>query len=112
MKPGLAKRLRIYLGESDHYQGQPLYHWIVKKARELGLAGATVYRGIEGFGATSRIHSARLLALSSDLPILVEIVDTEPYIEKILPFLQECLSGSLLTIEDVEVLKYEEGASK
>lgn len=106
MNPGMAKRLRIYLGDSDHYKGQPLYHAIVKKARELGLAGATVYRGIEGFGATSRIHSARLLALSTDLPILVEIVDTEPYIMKILPFLHECLTGGLITIEDVEVLKY------
>ncbi|NPV42675.1 MAG: DUF190 domain-containing protein [Firmicutes bacterium] len=103
---GRARRLRIYIGESDHYKGMPLYHAIVLKAKELGLAGASVFRGIEGFGANSRIHSARILAISNDLPVLVDIVDSVEYIEKILPFLDEIVKEGLITIEDIEIIKY------
>lgn len=76
------------------------------KAKELGLAGASVFRGIEGFGANSRIHSARILAISNDLPVLVDIVDSVEYIEKILPFLDEIVKEGLITIEDIEIIKY------
>jgi len=103
---GRARRLRIYIGESDKYKGMPLYHAIVLKAKELGLAGATVFRGIEGFGANSRIHSARILDLSSDLPILIDIVDSIEYIEKITPFLDDVVKQGLITIEDIEIIKY------
>jgi hypothetical protein len=103
---GRARRLRIYIGESDYYKGMPLYHAIVLKAKELGLAGASVFRGIEGFGANSRIHSARILAISNDLPVLVDIVDSVEYIEKILPFLDEIVKEGLITIEDIEIIKY------
>lgn len=101
-----AKRLRIYIGEADRRGGKPLYHLIVQKAKELDLAGATVFRGIEGYGASSRIHTARLVDLSSDLPILVEIIDSAEYIDKIMPFLDEVLQQGLVTIDDIEVVKY------
>jgi len=103
---GQARRLRVYIGESDKYKGTPLYHAIVLKAKELGLAGATVLRGVEGFGANSRIHSTRILAISSDLPMLIDIVDSIEYIEKILPFLDEVVKEGLITIEDIEIIKY------
>jgi hypothetical protein len=108
---GKARRLRIYIGESDKYKGMPLYHAIVLKAKELGLAGATVIRGLEGFGANSRIHSARILAISSDLPILIDIVDSVEYIEKIIPFLDEVVKQGLITIEDIEIIKYTDSNS-
>lgn len=92
---GQAVRLKIYIGESDRYKGIPLYH-VVLKARELGLAGATVCRGIEGFGANSRIHSARVLDISSDLPISVDIIDSKEYIQLILPFLDEVVKEGLV----------------
>jgi hypothetical protein len=103
---GPAKRVRIYIGENDKYAGKPLYHAIVLKAREMGMAGATVVRGIEGFGAKSRIHSARVLVLSSDLPIIVDIVDKEERIEKFLSHIKEIVKEGLITVEDVEVIKY------
>jgi uncharacterized protein len=98
--------LRVFIGESDAHQGQPLYRAIVMKARELGLAGATVLRGPMGFGANSRVHTTKLLELSTDLPILVEIVDNAAKIQSILPFLDEVVTEGLITIEAVRVLRY------
>ncbi|MFQ5398971.1 MAG: DUF190 domain-containing protein [Anaerolineae bacterium] len=98
--------LRIFIGESDMYEGKPLYEQIVRKAKELNLAGATVLRGLMGFGAHSRIHTARLLRLSQDLPLVIEIVDSEEYINKLLPFLDEVVEEGLITIEKARVLKY------
>ncbi len=107
MENNTAKRLRIYLGESDKVGGQPAFHAIVQKARELGLAGATVLRGIEGFGAHSKIHTARLLELSSDLPVVVEIVDDAAKIDSFIPLLDRFLvQGALVTIEEVHVHIY------
>lgn len=103
---GEGKLLRILVGETDTYNGKPLYEAIVLKARELNLAGATVFRGIMGYGAASRIHSIKLLRLSEDLPVMIEIVDTEENIEKILPFLDETVKEGLITMEKVEVIKY------
>lgn len=101
-----AKRLRIYIGESDHWKRRALYHAIVEKAKELDMAGATVFRGLMGYGANSRIHTAKLVDLSSDLPLLVEIIDSEEYIAKLLPCLDEMMEEGLITIDDVEVIKY------
>ncbi len=98
--------LRIFIGENDKYRGKPLYEAIVLKARELCLAGATVTRGILGFGADSRLHSAKTLRLSEDLPIVIEIVDTEEKIQKLLPFLDEVVEEGLITLEKVHVIKY------
>ncbi|MEK6589568.1 MAG: DUF190 domain-containing protein [Nitrospinota bacterium] len=98
--------LRIFIGETDSYKGKPLYEAIVLKARELNLAGTTVIRGIMGFGANSRIHTAKILRLSEDMPIVVEIVDTEERLNKILPFLDETVKEGLITLERVKVLKY------
>ena len=98
--------LRIFIGEDDRYKGKPLYEAIVLKARELNLAGATVTRGILGFGADSRLHSVKTLRLSEDLPIVIEIVDTEDNINKILPFLDEVVEEGLITLEKVHVIKY------
>ncbi len=103
---GEGKLLRILVGETDTYNGKPLYEAIVLKARELNLAGATVFRGIMGYGAASRIHSIKLLRLSEDLPVMIEIVDTEENIEKILPFLDETVKEGLITMEKVDVIKY------
>lgn len=101
-----AKRLRVYIGEMDRWQGRPLYQAVVEKAKELDIAGATVYRGLMGYGAHSRIHTAQIIDLSSDLPMLIEIVDSEEYIAKLLPFLDEMMEEGLVTIDDVEVIKY------
>lgn len=101
-----AKRLRIYIGESDHFKRRSLYHAIVEKAKELDMAGATVLRGIMGYGANSRIHTAKIVDLSSDLPIVIELIDSEEYITKLLPFLDEVLEEGMVTIDDVEVVKY------
>lgn len=103
---GQARRIRIYIGENSKYKGKPLYHAIVLKAKELGLAGATVIRGIEGFGPSSRIKTARLLDLSTDLPILIEIVDSAEYIDLLMPFLDEAVNEGMITVEDVELIKY------
>ncbi|RJS70973.1 DUF190 domain-containing protein [ANME-2 cluster archaeon] len=90
----------------DRYKGKPLYEQIVLKARELNLAGATVTRGIMGFGAESRLHTARLLRLSEDLPIIIELVDTDENINKLLPLLDEIVVEGLITLETVRVIKY------
>ena len=101
--------LRIYLGETDHHEGRPLYEKIVRKARELKIAGATVLRGIMGFGAKSHLHTAKLLRLSEDLPVIIEIVDSE---EKLMPFLDEIVEEGLITKEKVNVIKYRSTESK
>jgi len=103
-KEGLL--LRIFIGESDHWKGKPLYEAIVHLAKERGLAGATVVRGIYGFGAHSRIHTTKILRLSLDLPIIVEIVDKAERIEGILPELEAMIQEGLVTLEKVQVLKY------
>ncbi len=98
--------LRIYLGESDHARGAPTHHRIVEHLRERGLAGATVLRGIEGYGAKQHLHTDRILSLSGDLPIVIEIVDAEEKIAAFLPAVDALVSEGLVTIEDVRVLKY------
>ena len=104
--------VRVFIGESDVWQGQPLYRAVVLKARELGLAGATVLRGPMGFGANSRLHTTKLLELSTDLPVVVEIVDGPDKIQTLLPFLDEAVTEGLITIEAVRVLKYRHNAAK
>lgn len=98
--------LRIFIGESDNHQGKALYEQIVLKARELNLAGATVLRGLMGFGADSRMHTAKLLRLSEDLPVVIELVDTEENLNKLLPFLDRVVTEGLITLEKVRVIKY------
>lgn len=106
---GDGKLLRIFVGESDGYEGVPLYEWIVRKAREEGLAGATVLRGLEGFGAHSRLHTAKILRLSADLPVVIEIVDSEEKIEAFLPTVDAAIGEGLATVEKVEVRFYRAG---
>lgn len=98
--------LRVFIGESDQHDGRPLYEAIVLKARELHLAGATVLRGIMGYGAGTRLHTAKLLALSEDLPMIVEIVDSRDNIDKLLPFIDEHIEHGLVTLERAEVIWY------
>lgn len=98
--------LRLFIGESDRHGGLPLYEWIVRRAAEEGLAGATVLRGIEGFGASSRVHKAKLLRLSADLPIIVEIVDTEEKITAFLESIEDAISGGLATLEKAHIHFY------
>ncbi|RIH86039.1 DUF190 domain-containing protein [Calidithermus roseus] len=103
---GEAKLLRIFIGESDKWQGRPLHEAIVLEAKQHGLAGATVFKGIMGFGAHSRIHSAKLLQLSEDLPLMIEIVDSEEKIRAFLPLLDTMVREGLVTLERVEVIRY------
>jgi PII-like signaling protein len=110
--PSTGQILRIYIGESDRCHHQPLYESIVLKARETGLAGATVFRGAMGFGASSHLHTAKILRLSMDLPVLIEIVDTAEKIAGFLPFLDEVVTDGLVTLEDVRILKYRAGIAK
>lgn len=104
--------VRVFIGESDTWQGQPLYRAIVLKARELGLAGATVLKGPMGFGANSLLHTTKLLELSTDLPIVVEIVDNAEKLQTLLPFLDLCVTEGLITIEEVRILKYRHNEAK
>jgi PII-like signaling protein len=104
--------LRVFIGESDTWQGQPLYRAIVLKARELGLAGATVLHGAMGFGASSRMHTSKLLELSTDLPVVIEIVDSAERIDSLLPFLDQAVTEGLITIEGVRILKYRHNPEK
>jgi PII-like signaling protein len=106
---GEALLLRIFIGESDHWQGRPLHMAIVEKARAEGLAGATVLRGIEGFGAKSVIHASRFLELSTDLPIVIEIVDQEQKIRDFLVTASDMVGEGLATLERVRVLFYRHG---
>lgn len=109
--PNDAVLLRIYLGESDRWQHKPLYEALVLKARELHLAGATVLRGPMGFGKSSRLHTAKILRLSMDLPLVIEIVDSREKVEAFLPVLREMLQGGLVTLEKVQVIEYRAGES-
>ncbi len=108
-----AKLLRIFLGESDKYHQQPLYEVIVFQAKKQLLSGATVSRGIMGFGANSRIHTARLFDISTDLPVIIEIVDTEDkissFIKSVEVLFEESQSGGLITVEKAEVIRYRSG---
>jgi PII-like signaling protein len=107
---GEGKLLRLFIGESDTWHGKPLYQAIVERVREEGLAGATVIRGIEGFGADSRMHTSRILRLSEDLPVLIEIVDTPERIDAIVPILDEMVSEGMLTLERVQIVSYRSSA--
>ena len=104
--PKDAVLLRIFLGESDEFEGRPLYEALVLKARELHLAGATVLRGPMGFGHSSRLHTAKILRLSEDLPLVIEIVDGEDKIREFLPVLEDMMQSGLVTLEKVQVLQY------
>ena len=107
MEPGTeAVLLRVFLGESDHWRGKPLHLALIEAARKQGLAGATVLRGIEGYGANSVIHTTRFLEFSSDLPIVVEIVDVEDKVNAFLPTIDELVGEGMATVERVRVLFY------
>lgn len=103
---GLALRLSIFIGEDDRWHHKPLYHEIVKRAREAGLAGASVLRGVEGYGASSMIHTTRLLDLAEDLPLVVIIVDAEDRIRAFLPQLDELVTEGMVMVDEVEVVRY------
>ncbi|MDM8004567.1 MAG: DUF190 domain-containing protein [Phycisphaerae bacterium] len=98
--------LRVFIGESDKCGGAPLYEAIVLKAREMHLAGATVLKGVMGYGASSRLHTAKVLRLSEDLPVIVEIVDSREKIEQLLPFIDQVMTHGLVTLERAEVIWY------
>jgi hypothetical protein len=106
--PEDAVLLRIFIGESDRYQHRPLYEAIVLRARELELAGATVLRGPMGFGKSSHLHTAKILRLSMDLPIVIEIVDSEEKINAFLPALDKMMGGGLVTLERAKVIRYQD----
>lgn len=106
---GEGRLVRIFIGEADRWHGSPLYEAIVARARAEGLAGATVVRGLMGFGAKSRIHTAKVLRLSEDLPIVIEIVDRPDQIERFLPMLDEMVADGLVTVERVQVITYRPG---
>jgi len=99
-------KLRIYIGESDTWKGENLYSAIVLKAKELKLAGASVFRGVMGYGANSNIHTSKILRLSEDLPVLIELVDTEENIQKIIPFLDVAMKQGMVTQEKINVKLY------
>ena len=107
---GEGKLLRLFIGESDRWHGKPLYQAIVERVREEGLAGATVIRGIEGFGADSHLHTSRILRLSEDLPVLIEIVDTPERIDRVVPILDEMVTEGMLTLERVQIVSYRSSA--
>jgi PII-like signaling protein len=103
---GEGKLLRLFIGESDTWHGKPLYQAIVERVRAEGLAGATVIRGIEGFGADSHLHTSRILRLSEDLPVVIEIVDTPEQIDRVVPILDEMVGEGMLTLERVQIVSY------
>ena len=109
--PHEAVLLRIFIGESDRWEHKPLYEAIVLKAREMHLAGATVLRGPMGFGKSSRLHTAKILRLSMDLPLVIELVDSEEKIQSFLPVLDRMMGGGLLTLEKVKVIEYRAGTA-
>lgn len=106
---GEGKLLRIFIGESDTWHGKPLYQALVEHLRAEGIAGATVIRAMEGFGAKSHLHTTRLLRLSEDLPLVIEVVDTEANIARVLPALDDMVADGLVTLERVEVITYRAG---
>jgi PII-like signaling protein len=101
---GPARRLTVYLGEDDTWHHRPRYAEIVRRAHQAGVAGASVFRGIEGFGSAGRVHTSRLLSLSEDLPVAVVIIDTPDRIDGLLPVIEELLTQALVVVDDVEVL--------
>lgn len=103
---GKGKILKIYIGENDLWEGEPLYQELIKKFKEEGLAGATAITGIEGFGLNSRIKSSHIWQLSEDLPIIIEVVDKAEKIDNIIPFIEEMVKEGLVTVEDVEIVTY------
>lgn len=107
--PQDATLVRIYIGESDRWEHRPLYEAIVLKARELGMAGATVLRGPMGFGKSSILHTAKILRLSMDLPVVIEVVDTEQKVQGFLPVIGPMVGGGLVTTEPLKVIHYEAG---
>jgi PII-like signaling protein len=107
---GEGKLLRLFIGESDTWHGKPLYQAIVERVRREGMAGATVIRGIEGFGADSHLHTSRILRLSEDLPVVIEIVDTPERIDAIVPVLDEMVAEGMLTLERVQIVSYRSSA--
>jgi len=107
--PEAGELLRIFVGESDKHEGKPLYEWLLLEARAQGLAGATVMRAIAGFGAHSRLHTAKILRLSEDLPIVIEIVDTPEKIEAFLPTIDAAVTEGLATVEQVRIRMYRSG---
>src|SRR5215831_13518763 len=109
MLPAEGYLLRIFIGESDKHDGKPLYEWIVLQAREHGLAGATVLRGLMGFGAHSRLHSFKIERLSLDLPIIVELVDTKEKLERFLGFIDNVIDEGLATLEKAQIHFYRSG---
>jgi len=104
--PKKGHLLRIFIGESDRHKGMPLFKWIVREARKQGLAGATVLRGMEGFGANSLLHTSKILRLSTSMPIVVEIVDTREKIEQFMPAIDDAITEGLATLEKVEIRFY------
>ena len=110
--PSEAQLLRVFIGESDKYHGHPLYEEIVRAARKRGMAGATVLRGILGFGANSRIHTAKILRLSEDLPLVIEIVDKPERIEEFLPELDSMIKEGLITLEKAQVIAYRHNSAQ
>ena len=102
----MAVLLRILIGDGDRFDGKPLYEAIVLKAREHGLAGATVLRGPMGFGHSSQVHTAKILRLSENLPVVVEIIDTKEQIDSFLPMLDEMMTGGLVSLEEVRIVRY------
>jgi len=112
----IGQAARIYIGEGDRLHRRPLYEVIVRTAREMGLPGATVFRGIEGFGAGSVLHTARILRLSEDLPIVIEIIDLaeriQPFLDRVEELIDEASSGALITLENVQILRYRPAARK
>ncbi|HEY5340321.1 MAG TPA: DUF190 domain-containing protein [Candidatus Aquilonibacter sp.] len=107
-----GKLLRVFVGESDRHGAQPLFTAIVERARHEGLSGATVFKGIEGYGGHSVVHAARVFDLSTDLPVLIEIVDTNEKIERFIPLLDEMVHEGLITMENVQVIRYKSGEPK
>jgi PII-like signaling protein len=103
---GKAKMLRIHFGENDKWKEKPLHQAIVEKCRELDIAGATVFRGIEGYGASTLIHRSHLLSFSSDAPVMVSVIDSEEKIQKLLPHLEQMIQEGLIAMSEVEVIKY------
>lgn len=110
--PSEAQRLRIFVGEADKYEGKPLYEAIVLLARQTGMAGATVLKGIMGFGGNSRIHTAKVLRLSEDLPVVIEIVDKPERIQAILPEINAMMKDGLITLEKINVIAYRHNVKK
>lgn len=112
MIPRNGVLLRIFIGESDKHQTLPLYEWIIKTARENGMAGATVLRGMQGFGADSHMHTAKILRLSQDLPIVIEIIDTPEKIEAFIPIIDPVIEEGLMTTERIQVRFYRTSQKK